>query len=56
MWAYLGILVIVISAIRSGSYMLWLWERQERWAAVGTALLTALSLAVPVYTMVALNP
>jgi hypothetical protein len=48
-WANVGLVLVIIAAIRCGSYGLWLWQQNERRAAVGVALFTALAVALPFF-------
>lgn len=56
MWTLAGLAVAFLGAIHSTSYMFWLWDQGDRKAAYGVALLTLISVSLPVYTAVASNP
>jgi hypothetical protein len=55
MWTLVGLAVVLIAAVRSGSYTMWLWGRGERKAAIGVVLLTAFSVGLPIYAAVKAN-
>jgi len=48
MWTLLGLGILVVAAVRSMAYALWLWDQKEKTASFGVVFLTVISLALPI--------